>query len=75
MVGLIEEERVNRPDGGRAGYWRVTPLGERFVKQGVALPTYALIYDGRVLGLEGPPLYIHQTLSKKFNYNELMAGV
>ncbi len=73
--GLIEEEGVTRPDGGRAGHWRVTARGERFVRHDEAVPTYALIYDGRVLGLEGDLVYISTALGKRFNYHELMAGV
>ncbi len=74
--GLVEEEsQVKRPDGGRAGYWRVTPLGERFVMRSVKLQCYALVYDGRCLALEGDLKGIEDALGKRFNYNELMAGV
>ncbi len=73
--GLVEEESGKREDGGRAGWWRVTPRGEAYVQHKLALPTYALVYNSRCLGHEGKELYITAALGKKFNYNELMAGV
>lgn len=73
--GLIEEEKAVRPDGGKAGRWRVTGRGELFVKGRIRVPTYALIYDGRVLGLDGPGASIVTALGRRFNYYELMAGV
>ncbi len=73
--GLIEEEKVVRPDGGKAGRWRVTAKGEGFVRARIRVPTYALIYDGRVLELDGPGASIVTALGKRFNYYELMAGV
>ncbi len=73
--GLVEEERVVRPDGGKAGRWRVTAEGERWVRAAGSVQCYALIYDGRVLGHEGHPYTIGEALGKKFNYFELMAGV
>ena len=51
--GLIEEENLQREDGGRAGWWRVTTYGESFLKGHVRLPKYARIFDGRLLGLDG----------------------
>lgn len=72
--GLIEEERVKREDGGRAGWWRLTPLATRFVLGQATVPKYARIYDGRCLGLTGEPVTIHDCLGSKFNYRELMAA-
>lgn len=72
---LIEEERAVRPDGGRTGWWHLTPLGVRFVTGGVRLPKYARLYDGRSLGLDPSELVsIHDALGDKFNYTELMEG-
>jgi hypothetical protein len=70
---LIEEERtIHRPDGGRAGYWRVTRKGERWLSMEIKIQEYALIFDSRVLGYEGKYVDIKYCLGKKFNYNELM---
>jgi hypothetical protein len=72
--GLLEEELVRRPDGGRAGYWRVTDRGVAFVRGAAQVPKYALIYDGDVLGTAGDLVGIRYCLGKRFDYGELMAG-
>lgn len=73
--GLIEEEDVSRPDGGRAGYWRVTPLGEAWVLGMRAVPRYVRIYDGRYLGVDGTEtVTVGEALGKNFDLKELMAG-
>lgn len=74
--GLLEEERtVKRDDGGRAGYWRLTPRGVAFVRGAVTIPAYALVYNKKCLGLEGPPRTIQDCLGKRFDYQELMDGL
>lgn len=70
--GLIEEERVKRPDGGRAGFWRLTDLGEEFVTGQTTVQKYARIYDSRCLGFEGDLVDIKAAVGDKFNYDELM---
>lgn len=74
--GLIEEERVLRPDGGRAGYWRVTVKGERFLRSQISIPKYARIFDGHLLNLDNSQMVtIRDALGTRFNYAELMAGI
>jgi hypothetical protein len=74
--GLLEEEKVRRPDGGRAGYWRVTDLGELFIQGNLAVPKYARVYNGRCLSLvTTEKVTIKDALGTKFDYAELMAGV
>lgn len=73
--GLIEEEKVRRPDGGRAGYWRVTPVGEDWIHHRVSIQKYAKVYDGRCLGFDGERVSIHDALGTRFSYDDLMAGV
>lgn len=73
--GLMEEETtVRRDDGGRAGYWRITSLGEAFILRQLKVPKRAHVYDGRRLRLDGPDVSIDDCLGKKFNYAELMGG-
>lgn len=73
---LIEEEKVLRPDGGRAGWWRVTEIGEKWLKQEMGIPKYAKVYDGRCLGYDREVyVTIRDCLGEKFDYDELMAGV
>lgn len=72
--GLIEELPEKREDGGRAGWWRLTQLGEDFVRARAAVPRHARIYDGRCLELVGKQTSIRDALGTKFNYDALMAG-
>lgn len=71
--GLVEEESERREDGGRSGWWRVTPVGQQFVLGQLHVAKYAHIYDGRCLRLSGPLVTIRQALGSRFNYDELMA--
>jgi len=73
--GLVEEEiELRRDDGGRAGYWRITPQGWQWVLIWTTVPKYARIYDGRCLGLEGDPVTVLDALGDRFDYRELMEG-
>lgn len=72
--GLVEEAREVRPDGGRAGWWRVTPLGEAWLRGRVTVPKYARIFDSQCLGLEGVAVSAKQALGKRFDLAELMAS-
>lgn len=72
--GLLDEQYAKRDDGGRAGWWRVTTAGARFVAGTSRVPKYALVYDGRCLGLGGEFITIHDALATRFNYDQLMTG-
>jgi len=69
---LIVESPDEREDGGRVGWWRVTELGERFVREQVTIQKYARLYDGRCMNLVGSEISIKDALGTKFDYNELM---
>jgi hypothetical protein len=72
--GLLEEETsIRRDDGGRAGFWRVTDLGERWIMGEETVPKYALLYDSRCLGHSGEPISIHDAMGMYFNYREVMS--
>lgn len=75
FFGLIEEEKTRREDGGRAGWWRVTDLGDAFLHARGVIRKYAHVYNGRCLRLSGDSVTIRTALGTKFNYEELMAGV
>jgi hypothetical protein len=72
--GLLEQQPGEREDGSwRVGWWRLTPNGRAYVIGALpAVPKYARIYDGRCLGLDGPPWSITDALGSKFDYRELM---
>ena len=73
--GLIEEQPGVRDDGSaRVGWWRLTALGARFALGVAAVPKYALVYNGRCLGFDGPRVTIQDALGDRFNYDDLMRG-
>lgn len=73
--GLVEEQKVRKPDGGRGGIWRVTELGEAWVLARATIPKYARIYNDRVLSHEGDQVTIREALGEKFRYDDLMEGI
>jgi hypothetical protein len=72
--GLMEDERHRRPDGGRAGIWRVTPEGESWLRGESSIPMYARIYNGRCLGLTGDLVAIGDVLGAAFSLSELLGS-
>jgi hypothetical protein len=71
--GLVEEQvDVQRCDGGRVGYWRLTDLGRRWVTGQASLPKYVTVYNNKVLENYGDPVTVSDALGSRFNYAELM---
>lgn len=76
--GLLQEHDDKRPDGGRAGWWRVTELGARFVRGEVLVPAWVHLYDSRPVHLPGMRTFaeeqvsIQTCLGKRFDWAELM---
>jgi hypothetical protein len=72
---LVEEESVRRPDGGRSGWWRVTRLGEKFVRNRTTVPKYVLTYNARIVEIDATEeVGVLDALGKKFRYDDLMRG-
>jgi hypothetical protein len=72
--GLVEEQvDVQRSDGGRAGYWRLTPAGRAWVTGQSTVPKFVAVYNNTVLRKFGDPIHITHALGDRFNYGELMA--
>lgn len=72
--GLVEEEVERRPDGGRAGWWRVTSKGEAFLLGQLTVPKYAHVYNGRCLGFTGSPVSIEFVTAQNFDLREVMGA-
>ena len=70
--GLVEEEPIIRADGGRAGWWRITPFGVEYIHGRATIPKTARVYNKRVLEIFGERVSITDALGDAFNYNELM---
>ena len=74
--GLLAEEPRTRPDGGRAGWWRITDTGAAFARGEITVPKYVWVYDGVVIRIEPEvQVSIQDALGTKFHYAELMAGL
>jgi hypothetical protein len=75
--GLIVDLREAREDGGPAGWWQITDLGERWVRGVVTVPRFARIYDNRCMGLdpESGEVAVFDVLGDAFDYDALMSGV
>lgn len=71
--GLVEEEKTKRPDGGRAGYWKVTTKGSLFVQGKVTVPKFAYVYNGVRIRVDGPQVDIRYCIRNKFNLAQLMS--
>lgn len=75
--GLIEQDpEIEREDGGRSSFWRITPLGVAWLHNRCTVPKYARVYNGRVLSMiESESHSIVDALGTRFDYAELMAGL
>jgi len=75
---LVEDLHERREDGGRAGWWRVTALGEAWVLGRVGVPRTVLVYNNQMRGVDETreqTWMIQDALGTKFNYAELMRPV
>jgi len=75
--GMLEEAIQPRPDGGRAGYWRVTDKGEDFILRGLRVPKHALVYDGEFIRWadEKDLVNIRDCLKKHFDLDVLLGRI
>jgi len=71
--GLLQEKDEERDDGGRAGWWRVTPRGEHFVTNRLRIPKYVYVYNGECLGFDDTEMVtIRDCLGDDFDLGTLM---
>lgn len=70
---LTRESDGVRTDGGRRGWWRVTVRGELFLRGAITVPERALVFNGRCLGLTGPPVRVNE-IDAGFDLRELMGA-
>jgi len=72
---LLEAGEGERDDGSpRTGQFRVTGLGQSFVNAEAKVQSHALVYNGRLLRLDGDFIGVRKALRKRFNYDDLMGG-
>jgi hypothetical protein len=62
-----------REDGSkRNGYYKITSLGEQFLKGKIEVPSFVKIYNNKKYGESEEMINIEQAVKNKFNYRELM---
>lgn len=71
--GLIEERQKDPDDKDRrtSGWWRLTEKGRQFAENATTVPTFAHVYNGRVVRFSGPPASIVSALGSTFVYADL----
>ena len=71
--GLLEEFTDMREDGGRAGWWRVTPRGRQFVLNSMRVPKIAIVYNAVCTGFDTSEMVtIQDCLGDGFDLSELL---
>lgn len=70
---LIETKPADTDDKKSSGFWKLTQTGIDFVNMDVEIKKYVLIFDDKVIGLDGNYINISQCLGDKFSYKELMS--
>lgn len=61
-----------RPDGGKKGLWRLTPLGIAFANGEAQVIKKALLFNAHLFGMEGDLISIDDALP--FNFRDLWNG-
>ena len=70
---LIKAYDDVREDGSkRNGYYKITGLGEQFLKGTVEVPSFVKIYNNKIFGSSEEMINVDQAVKNKFNYRELM---
>lgn len=59
---------------GKRGFWRVTDLGESFLRGEVAVREHVDVYDNAVYKTYGDHVYIHRFVGKQFDLAEHLRG-
>lgn len=73
--GLIEEKpHVADETDGRAGLYRITKLGKRFVRGEDLVARHVYVYDAKSHGFGDERTDIRSALGDRFSYDELMRG-
>jgi hypothetical protein len=72
--GLIQRADNDDPAKKSSGYWKITDLGKQFVRGEIKVQSRILVYNNKFQGFsaKSESIDIHQALSNRFDYSELM---
>jgi hypothetical protein len=78
--GLLEEmpeevQLILKPEGGRAGWWRLPPEGMDFAVGDEKVSQYIYEYNNHVVGFGGPQVDIWDVKNVRFHYEEVVKGL
>lgn len=72
---LLQRKPVNRPDGNpNTGFYRLTPVGERFVQRQVEVPNFVWVFNDEPVSFSAATTGILAAMGTRFNYQHLMEG-
>ncbi len=73
--GLLKSRGDDGTNTPSAGFWKITPRGERFLKGQLTCQKYIILYDNEFVGFDGDRITIRDALGSKFDFDELMHGI
>lgn len=65
--GLTERSLPRSENGIGSGYWRITPLGESWLRGSTAVPVKVSVFNGRVLGVSDEQGTVSDAWGEPFN--------
>jgi len=72
--GLIEQKGNEDQTKRRSGFWRMTQKGIDFVEGKLEIMSHIVLYDNKLVRMEGSYIGIKEALGERFDYQELMRG-
>jgi len=70
--GLIVQQPNDDPTKRTSGCWMPTQNGRAFVYGRLTVPSHCVLYNSKLMRLEGKERDVRRTLGKEFDYAELM---
>ena len=68
----LEKWKFIESDSTRNGFWRVTDKGKQFINTGTQVPSYCLVYGGKVYEWSKESVTISEALTVKFKLEDVL---
>lgn len=72
---IHDKDEVRDDKSTRNGYYMISGLGIRFLRNQITVPSHMFIYNNEVIGVSDKLVTFKECLASKFNYEELMRGL